>query len=571
MNILPSSISEELWLLFFMPFLREDLAAIAGGYLISESGAPYWSVFTLLFAGIMASDLSIYLLGTLAGRSKRVQGFLHKRGVERISNWLSRHPVPAMLIARIVPGTIFLIYAGLGMLRTRLALFVPLTAITAAAYLFIVLWVVIRFDESVLSNYGYWAWGVFIAAILLVSFIVYRKPHWAFLMRVSQNPKAELHLQDRVRARARRALSGMPTLNDLKTHIGLAERIPSKIFYVPMALNWIGLGIVYRGLALPTITNPRIEVGGLWGESKKVYLDMVSGGQRKWLARYATMVVNGGDTDFENAVALLQATGITFPCVVKPDIGWQGHGVQLLHSEAQLKKYIAAFPVGATMMLQEAVPWEGEAGVFYVRMPNEEKGRVVSMTFRYFPHVVGDGLHTVRDLIIADERASWKADLHLGLEERHGGVSDDVLNAIPADGEIVRLAFIGSIRVGGIYRDADHEITPELSARFDDISRSMPDFYYGRFDVRFASVEKLRAGEDFSIIEVNGAGSEAISAWDPEVPVRKVYARLLEHQRLMFKIGALNRKSGWRSASIRDVLRAARNQTKLINRYPPSS
>lgn len=370
---------------------------------------------------------------------------------------------------------------------------------------------------------------------------------------------------------AHSVLSGMPGLEGLKARIGLAERIPPTLFYVPLALNWVRLGLLHRGMTLPTIANPRIEVGGLWGESKQTYLDMVSPAQRRWLARYVTMEVCGDTGDFARARRLLRASDIAFPCVAKPDIGWQGHGVQLLDGEDALRTYLGLFPPGATVMLQEAVPWEGEAGVFYVRMPGEAEGRVNSMTLRYFPRVVGDGRSRVRDLIAADPRASWKAALHLGRGKRHGGVAGRVLDSIPAKGEVVRLAFVGSIRVGGLYRNADDLVTPALSRRFDEIARSMPDFYYGRFDVRFASVDRLRAGEDFRIIEINGAGSEAISAWDPEVPVPEVYSRLLDHQRLMFRIGALNRRMGWKPARMTDVLRAAAKQTNLIRRYPPSS
>jgi hypothetical protein len=89
--------------------------------------------------------------------------------------------------------------------------------------------------------------------------------------------------------------------------------------------------------------------------------------------------------------------------------------------------------------------------------------------------------------------------------------------------------------------------------------------------VRFASVERLREGKDFRIIEINGAGSESISAWDPEMTLWQTYARLLRHQRLMFEIGARNRARGWKPAGLLAVLRAARRQTRLIDRYPPSS
>jgi hypothetical protein len=257
--------------------------------------------------------------------------------------------------------------------------------------------------------------------------------------------------------------------------------------------------------------------------------------------------------------------------VAKPDIGWQGYGVRPVATEQDLMDYVAAFPGGPRLMLQETVPWEAEAGVFYVRQPGEGAGRVVGLTFRYFPHVIGDGRRSVRELILADERASWKAGLHLGLQGGHAGMAPDALQRVPGAGEVVRLSFIGSIRVGALYRDAREHITPALDARFDAISRSMPEFHYGRYDIRFASAERLREAEDFRIIEINGAGSEAISAWDPETPLRQVYGRLLAHQRMLFEIGARNRARGWRPSGPMAILRAAWRQSRLVRLYPPSS
>ena len=163
------------------------------------------------------------------------------------------------------------------------------------------------------------------------------------------------------------------------------------------------------------------------------------------------------------------------------------------------------------MLLQRPVHHDGEAGVFYVRMPGEEKGRIYSITLRYFPYVVGDGKSALRDLIKTDERTKLRADFYLGEKSNHLGFGKDDLDHVPLDGELIRLAFIGSLRVGGLYRDAGYLITPELTAQFDAIARSMPEFYYGRFDIRFESTELLRAGKGFTIIEINGAGAEATS------------------------------------------------------------
>jgi hypothetical protein len=284
--------------------------------------------------------------------------------------------------------------------------------LTAAIYLPVLLWLGIRFAEGVLSATGYWALIVAIAVLVAITIWAARNLLWGVLLRVGRSGLAGLV------ARARTAVElpstshvGMPSLRGLASRIGLAERIPPKLFYVPLAVQWMWLSLRYGSLSLPTLANPLIEVGGLWGESKKIYLDMVSGEERRWLARYVTLTRGKSDRadDDRRAVELSREAGLTFPLVAKPDIGWQGYGVRPIASESELRAYVDAFPEGATLMLQKMVAWEGEAGVFYVRQPGEEKGKVISVTFRYFPQVVGDGVRTVRDLILADQRASWKA------------------------------------------------------------------------------------------------------------------------------------------------------------------
>jgi hypothetical protein len=270
------------------------------------------------------------------------------------------------------------------------------------------------------------------------------------------------------------------------------------------------------------------------------------------------------------AVAAMQGAGIAFPVVVKPDIGWQGFGVRLVPDAERLRGYLAEFPAGELLILQQHVPFEGEAGVFYARMPGEETGRIISLVLRFHPYVIGDGATPLRELVRRDRRARFKSRFHLGAGRWHRGPA--VLNpdAVPAAGEKVPLAFIGSIRVGGLYRDACRYVTPELTGRFDAIARSMPEFHYGRFDLRFRSLDSLRAGEDFLVFEVNGAGAEMIHAWDPEKPLREVYRTLLSAQDLLFEIGARNRARGFAPAGPREFLRLAARQHRLITRYPAS-
>ena len=207
------------------------------------------------------------------------------------------------------------------------------------------------------------------------------------------------------------------------------------------------------------------------------------------------------------AEAAMAAAGLGFPVVAKPDLGCRGAGVRLVRDLGQLVSYLEGFPAGARLILQRYVAFEAEAGVFYVRMPGEAKGRIVSLTLKYFPYVHGDGRSTLRELILADPRAGRVPHLYL---PRHAARLDHV----PEAGEPVRLAFAGSHSRGSIFRDGTHLVTPAMTARFDAIARSMPEFWFGRFDIRFADIARLQAGEDFTIVEVNGAGAEMTHVWD---------------------------------------------------------
>jgi hypothetical protein len=177
----------------------------------------------------------------------------------------------------------------------------------------------------------------------------------------------------------------------------------------------------------------------------------------------------------------------------------------------------------------------------------------------------------LRDLILRDARTAWKAGAHFGLDTSHIGRDLQDLDRVPAAGETVRLSFIGSNRVGGLYRDAREHITAALTRRFDEISKGLPEFYYGRYDIRFESVEQLRNGEGFKIIEINGAGGESINVWDPAMPLAQVYRELFQQQRLLFEIGDRNRRRGFRPPGARAIVATQWHQYRLIVQYPPSA
>ena len=137
-------------------------------------------------------------------------------------------------------------------------------------------------------------------------------------------------------------------------------------------------------------------------------------------------------------------------------------------------------------------------------------------------------------------------------------------------GDTVRLSLIGSTRVGGRYEDGSALASDALLAAIEAVARDMPSFHAGRFDVRYRSLQDLRRGR-FTIMEVNGAGSEAVHAWDPKYSVWQVYRMVFAKQRLLFALGAANRARGHRPIGMLALARHHLRQQRLIRRYPPSN
>jgi membrane protein DedA with SNARE-associated domain len=557
-----------------MTFIHEDAAILAAAFSTVEHKLPVWMSYVTVYLGIVTGDLLIYSLGHLAQRNNWLRSKIIGPKVERLKLWLETHLVRVLVLCRITPGLLFPTFVACGWFRIPFTRFATVSILAGAVYSSVVLTLVMLFGGLVLNHLGYWAWGL--AAFVIVMFAVRNsfKSRWSKTTEKAMGdlPPSFLSVFKKYMPDLKHRFHGMPSLDDLKKRVGQAEHIPNAILYIPVGLYYIFLGLRHRSLTLPSASNPNIETGGFMGESKASVMQMVGNDQQSWIAEFVTMHRNGvpGERDLENALALMKEKKLEFPVVAKPDIGWNGYGVQLVEDSSHLLKYISDFPHDENIILQRPVPYDGEAGIFYVRIPGEPKGKIYSITLRYFPFVTGDGKSTLRELIRNDQRTKLRADYYLGSKSEHVGFGDDDLDQVPSPGELIRLSFIGSLRVGGLYLNASHLITPELSDRFDKIAQSMPEFYFGRFDVRFESTERLMKGEGFNIIEINGAGAEAIQAWDPNVRLFSLYREFFKAYRLLFRIGDLNRARGFKPATLGDFIRAVRHQNRLIEQYPPA-
>lgn len=356
---------------------------------------------------------------------------------------------------------------------------------------------------------------------------------------------------------------GMPPLDMSGRSTSFFEFWPTWLVYMPVVVQWMILSIRYRSLSLPLIASPAVPLSGMVGVAKSAVFDGAGSIARSWILPWTLYKVSDEvlTVQTNRIMAQLTTEGFSLPIVGKPNIGCRGAGVKLLADETALQNYISEFPVGGVIQFQKLSQWEAEAGVFYVKHPDQPEGKITSLTLKYTPYVVGDGQKPLAQLVAEDPRAGELLHLY---EERHQQDWDRVL----ADKEAYRLVFSASHCRGAVFRDCEELISTKLSQRLDTIFADIPGFHYGRLDLKFKDAQSLTEGIDFEIIEINGASSESINIWDRDAKLVTAVKTLLQQYGTLFKLGEKNRRLGHRPPGILALLAAWRFENKLVKQYP---
>lgn len=338
---------------------------------------------------------------------------------------------------------------------------------------------------------------------------------------------------------------------------------PAWVMYAPVVLQWLYLSIRHRSLTLPLIANPALPLSGMVGVSKHLLLRQADGLCAKAILPWIIWTVSTESAESQARACILraQSEGISVPFVCKPDIGCRGAGVKLVEMADQLASIIAQYPSGASFLIQKLASWVPEAGIFFVSSPGHRDGEIVSLTFKYTPYVSGNGVLTVGELVAQDPRAGSLQHLYYERNKDHWH------RVLPKD-EQFRLVFSASHCRGAVFRDAREYITPELTARIADFFSGLPDFYYGRLDVKFPDLASLRAGENMQILEINGASAEAIHIWDRDASFMGAIKTLLWQYRTLFRLGAIQRERGHRPPGIAAFLAHWLKERRLTRYYP---
>jgi hypothetical protein len=314
---------------------------------------------------------------------------------------------------------------------------------------------------------------------------------------------------------------------------------PTPLFYVPVVLYIIWLGLRHRRPTLFTAVNPGIYAGGVTGESKSAILEnLAASGAVAPFARIAHTA--GRRRQVAQAGAFMATQGIDFPVVLKPDVGHRGQGVSLIRSKRRLREYLSTAR-GDTIV--QAYVEGREYGVFYYRLPGARQGRIFSITDKRRLFLTGDGRQTLEELILRDDRAVCLASLHFAVHQQD-------LMQVPPAGAVVPLVEVGTHARGALFLDARRLVTPAMARAFDAISRTFEGFYFGRYDVRVPSIADFQAGRHIKVLELNGVTSEATHVYDPHYRLREAWRDLMHQWRIAFEISARNQARGIQPISI---------------------
>lgn len=327
---------------------------------------------------------------------------------------------------------------------------------------------------------------------------------------------------------------------------------PAWLFYIPVVLYILWLGLRFRSPTAFTAANPAIDSGGVVGERKSGPLGALQANAPDLVAHFELLEFTQPLAQRQRRAADFVAAHGGYPVVLKPEIGARGRGVAIIRSQAQLDAYLAWAP--GDVLIQCYVEGE-EFGVFVYRDPRSGEAVIYSIVNKRFPVLIGDGRRSLVQLIEEDPRARLIAPL---LWKRFAAR----LQEIPAAGETLQLVEIGAHCRGALFLDATHLAAPGLLHSMQRVFTAIDGFHFGRLDLRCPSAAQLARGEHLRILEVNGVTAEAAHIYHPDTPLLRGYAAILRQWRIAFEIGAANAARGARVTGPFELLALLREDLK---------
>lgn len=496
--------------------VSEDLACIAAGLLAAKSVISIPAAVTASALGIYIGDILLYLTGYLVGIAALdhppLKWIIKPKTVEQSKMLFERRGAALIISSRFLPGTRTATFFAAGLVKMSLTKLMVIFAVAVLLWTPILVLSAMIIGREVIqyvelySDHALWIFLGLLITLYTITRLVVPLFSW----------------------RGRRLLVSK------WRRISRWEFWPYYVTNSVTFLYVLYLGCFrYRRPTLFTAVNPSIKPdSGFIGERKSsIFNDLPQDSLGRWQLVEAEKSVADKRSTFKH---FMEKNSLDYPVVLKPDRGQRGIGVCVCLNEEDAFGWLK--DIDDDFIIMEFHPGE-EFGVFYYRFPEEQAGRIFSITRKKHLFVVGDGHHTLEELILRDARALCMAPTFL---ER---LQSELLNIVPA-GESVQLGRVGAHSLGTLFLDGAYLVSDELLMAIEKIARPYKGFYFGRFDVKAVNEKALQKGENLKVIEINGVTSEATHIYDPGNSLLYGWKTLMQQWDIAFQIASRNARNG---------------------------
>ena len=145
---------------------------------------------------------------------------------------------------------------------------------------------------------------------------------------------------------------------------------------------------------------------------------------------------------------------VKYPIVMKPDNGYRGIHVNLFNNSKQAISFFRKHQ--NKYVIQEYHPGPYEIGLYYIRLPYKQNGFIMTIVSKKNYKLI--------------KTENWEPLM---------------------------------CSTSKSCNRKNEWITPTLTKVIDKISKRIPNFYIGRYDIRFSNIDDLKNGKNFMILELN--------------------------------------------------------------------
>ncbi len=525
-------------------FVSEDLTCVFAGVLTAQGNITFPLAMTGCVLGIWIGDMGVYWLGRLAvmtttGGEAEKLGWFRRWASRRVTaekiargrRFFDRYGVLWIFLSRFMPGSRVVSYLAAGASGWNFWKF-SLTLLLAALIWVPILGGLAYFAGDAvkgwLASYADYAWIGLLGAALFI---------WLLL-------KIILPMF---------SWAGRRRLYGKWQRLSRWEYWPMWMVYPPVIVYLIYLGYRNGRWCLFTSSNPVIESSGFAYDSKGEILDLLSTDsvQAEKVADYLRMPMSEASR-IDLLEKWMSEQGLEYPVVLKPDEGERGQGVAIIRSREQAAEYL-------TECREEVIGQKfisgPEYGVYYLRYPDEEHGKIISLSEKHQQCVIGDGETRLEDLILADDRGAAMFGFY---KEKFA----ERLNEIPEKGKRIALAEIGTHCRGAMFTDDRHLVTEAMEQSIDALSRSFDGFHIGRYDIRVDSLEAFQRGEGIHVLELNGVTAEPAHIYQPGFSLLEAWKAMFHQWRSAVECGRQNLSRGHSPMTLSDLIQLIRKHGK---------